>query len=156
MKIRLIIVCFVSVLLASCSEHIVFSEQKELPKYGWDKNDAIAFEASMTDTFSAYDVLITLRNDETYPNQNLWLFIDETAPDGTLRKDTVQCFLVDNQGHWIGSGVGSLHYVSVYYKQQCRFSQQGIYRYNIKHGMRYDQLQGLNDIGIKIQKTSEE
>lgn len=156
MKIKLTFVCFVTVLLTSCNEHIVFSEQKELSKYGWDKNDAVVFEANMTDSLSAYDVLITLRNDETYPNQNLWLFVDETAPNGTIQRDTVQCFLVDNQGHWIGSGVGSLHYVSVYYKQQCRFSQQGTYRYSIKHGMRYDQLQGLNDIGIKIQKMSEE
>lgn len=156
MKTKLIITLFLCLPLISCNKQTIFSEQKDLSQKGWDKNTAIGFDIDINDTISSYDILVTLRNNETYPNQNLWLFIEEIKPDSVIKKDTVQCFLVDNQGYWIGTGIGSLHYISVFYKQNIQFKQKGTYHYNIKHGMRYDLLEGLNDIGIKIKKTQED
>lgn len=156
MRTNLIYTFFAFLLFVSCNERTIYSEQKNLPKNGWDKNSSVDFTVEIEDTILAYDMLITLRNNEKYPNQNLWLFVEEVAPDSTIKQDTVQCFLVDNQGYWIGAGVGSLHYTSVFYCQKKLFQQKGIYQYRIKHGMRYDLLEGLNDIGIKIQKTEED
>jgi len=156
MRTNLIYTFFTILLFVSCTERTIYSEQKNLPKNGWDKNSFVDFTVEIEDTISSYDVLITLRNNEKYPNQNLWLFVEEMTPDSTIKQDTIQCFLVDNQGYWIGTGVGSLHYVSVFYRQKALFQQKGLYQYRIKHGMRYDLLKGLNDIGIKIQKSEED
>ncbi len=156
MKTKLAFALACVLALAACTNRPIVSEQQRLSVYGWDKNTPMEFVVDITDTVAPCDVLITLRNNESYPNQNLWLFIEQIAPDSTHSCDTVQCFLVDNQGHWIGSGIGDLHYIEVYYKQRARFAQRGTYRYNIRHGMRYDQLEGLNDIGIKIQRSKEE
>ncbi len=153
-KLTFSLVCLLA--FTACTNRPIVSEQQRLSAYGWEKNTPVTFDVDITDTIAAYDVLITLRNNEKYPNQNLWLFIEQIAPDSTLSCDTVQCFLVDNQGYWIGSGIGDLHYIEVYYKKHTQFAQGGIYRYNIRHGMRYDLLEGLNDIGIKIQRSKED
>lgn len=137
-------------LLCSCSRQTRYSEQLAVNAEGWRSDAALSFEYEATDTASLCDVLIGVRHNEQYPNQNLWLFVEQMRPDSSVVRDTVQCFLIDNQGRWIGSGIGDMHFTQVYYKQQVRFAQKGVYRYSIAHGMRYDALVGVSDISLKI------
>ena len=107
----------------------------------------------VADTVNFHRVEVIIRNPANYPNQNLWLFIDKTNPDGTTKKDTVQCFLADEYGRWTGSGVG-LFFQFFIYQDSLVYSQLGVYGYTIQQGMRYDYLEGINSVGLCVTKVS--
>ena len=47
-------------------------------------------------------------------------------------------------------GVGAIKEMPVLYKQNFKFDTAGIYTFEIGHGMRTDELQGITEIGIRI------
>ncbi len=148
-----IVLLLVVIFLTSCQEGSVFSEYQDLNTNGWKATEDVEFKYNSIDVTSKMELQIYVRNDETYAYQNLWFFVDEVAPNGTVKTDTIQCFLVDNQGRWIGSGLGSLYYVAVKYRENYRFSQPGEYVYRIRHGMRCDALKGIKQVGLKVKKS---
>jgi gliding motility-associated lipoprotein GldH len=103
---------------------------------------------------SAYDVYVNIRNRGDYPYQNLWLFLNKTTPDSLQSKDSIECYLADKRGKWLGTGIGSIKEMPVLYKQNVRFNKPGIYRYKIVQGMRDSILKGINDIGMRVEKVT--
>lgn len=144
---------FTLILLTSCRGKNVFSEYKTLGDEGWIATEEVEIKFSSTDTISKTELQLFVRNDDSYAYQNLWFFVDEVAPNGNIKTDTIQCFLVDNYGRWIGSGFGSLYYVAVKYRENHHFSSSGEYVYKIRHGMRCDTLKGIKEVGLNVLKS---
>ena len=153
MKIKLLLTLLATVLLTACND-VVFMDCKELPNDGWNKDSLCVFEVPITETNATYQMQFIIRNDGNYPNQNLWLFVDQFAPDSSCTRDTVQFFLADDFGRWTGSGIGSIFENVWIYRQRIRYKEAGIYRINVAQGMRYDNLEGICDFGLKIIKTN--
>lgn len=139
---------------SSCGKDLIFSESQLLPQEGWTVKNSVAFEAEIADSTAEYAIEFFLRHNDNYPNQNLWLFVSETAPDGEQKTDTLQYFLQDNFGRWLGSG-GGVRYLSLLKEENRRFARNGKFRYEITHGMRHDTLPGLLEIGLEITKNEE-
>lgn len=152
-KRKSLIILVFSVILASCSQPSIFSEYKSVDVKGWDKDSSCVFDVSIENATTVYDVFINVRNVGEYPHQNLWLFIQKTAPDSTISNDTINFFLADNRGKWLGSGIGSVFEMPVLYQQKLKFDGPGKYEYKIFQGMRDSMLIGISDIGLRIEKT---
>ena len=97
---------------------------------------------------------VNVRNRGGYPYQNLWLFLRKISPDKILTKDSIECYLADQRGKWLGSGIGSIMEMPVLYQQNVKFLKSGTYDYKIGHGMRDSILLGINDIGIRVEKVN--
>ena len=69
--------------------------------------------------------------------------------------DTINFYLADQRGKWLGSGVGSVFEMPVLYQQSIRFPKAGNYRYELSHGMRDSVLIGINDIGLRVEKVAD-
>ncbi len=150
MRSKQIILLLLVGLCVACSKRTVYSEYQNLPVTGWEADSAVHFTFCITDTLATYDVLIHLRHTQRYPYQNMWLFIDEVTP--TLSKsDTIEFYLADQRGQWLGNGWGNLREMPVLYKQRATFPAAGEYTYTIHQGMREDCLRGVNDIGLTIE-----
>lgn len=150
---KIILLFLGTALLASCSKQSVYNEYKELPASGWSKDSTACFNVPITDTQQDYRVLVNVRNRGDYQTQNLWLFVSYQAPDKSIKKDTLECYLADNKGKWLGSGFGSMYDMPVLYIKNMKFAKAGNYKFCIKHGMRDSSLVGINDIGLEIQKN---
>lgn len=157
MKIRKInksiIFFFIGITITSCVHYETYLEYKILPPQGWDKDSVLTFQVNITDTSSLYNVYINVRNRGEYPYQNLWLFLNIQPPhDSLFINDTIECYLADVHGKWLGSGVGNVFEMPVLYKQNVCFKESGNYLFQIIHGMRNDILPGISNIGLKIEK----
>jgi gliding motility-associated lipoprotein GldH len=150
---KIILGLFAVLALASCNKNTVYDDFKELPAKGWSKDSSAVFTVPVKDINSSYRVLINVRNRGDYKTQNLWLFLSFQRPDKTIKQDTVECYLADNSGKWLGSGFGSLYEMPVLYLKDMKFSQAGNYTFTIKQGMRDSVLVGINDIGLEVQKV---
>jgi len=140
--------------LASCDRKKVFESYKELDKNGWNKDSVVVFHVPLGDTLKNHNLLVNIRNKGTYPYSNLWLFLTIGSPDGKILTDTVEFTLAEPNGRWKGSGLGGLHDNQILYKSSVFFPHKGNYKFQIKQGMRDNVLQGIRDVGIRIEKAN--
>jgi len=154
MKIKhLIIVALVACGFWACNKSDIYTQYITLRENGWSKDSLYTFDVPVTDTTFLYNVYINIRNRSEYPYQNLWLFLRNTSPDKKTTRDTIECYLADDYGKWIGSGNGAVYEMPVLYAKNLKFHKAGTYRYQVGHGMRDKILAGINDIGVRVEKV---
>jgi gliding motility-associated lipoprotein GldH len=141
-----------AIILVACTSNEVYFSYKSPNEKGWSKDSLLNFDVSISDTLSNYNVFVNIRNTHEYSYQNLWIFINKISPDKSMAKDSIELFLADKRGNWLGSGVGSILEMPVLYQQKMHFKKAGIYHYQILQGMRDEQLKGIHDVGIRIEK----
>jgi gliding motility-associated lipoprotein GldH len=146
----LIIIFIILALLSSCDQNQVFDEVVAVPPEGWSESDTLSFNVAITDTSAIYDVLLHIRNEKTYAYSNLWLFVETTAPNGQTIHDTLEVILADDEGEWLGRGIGNVNTLLLPYITQVKFKYRGIYTFSIIQGMRDTMLENVLNIGLRI------
>jgi gliding motility-associated lipoprotein GldH len=153
MKNRFLQTIFISLLLVGCTGNDIYFQYNPVSANGWSKDSSYVFRIPVSDTAATYNVYINIRNRGEYPYQNLWLFLKKITPDTIKTKDSIECYLADQRGKWLGTGMGSIMEMPVLYQQNVRFKKAGTYRYEIVQGMRDSLLIGINDIGMRVEKV---
>lgn len=142
------------VLLTSCDSSVVFEENKPIEKAVWKAEAPVLFEFETKDTTTLHNFYINMRNGENYPYSNIFFFVETEFPNGKKSVDTVECFVADNTGKWIGTGSGDIHDNRFLYQHGKQFPIAGRYRIAVKQGMRVAELEGVYDIGFRLSRTN--
>ncbi len=151
MKIRIAILSLVFIgLFASCGKRTIYSEYQAIPHSGWEADSAVAFTFTITDSLAAYDLILHVRHTQQYPYQNMWMFVEGVTPTGAL-VDTIEFYLADQRGQWLGNGWGNLREMPVLYIHKMVFPASGDYTCRIYQGMRDECLRGINDVGLSVE-----
>ncbi len=140
-------------LLSSCDDNVVFEENRSFENKVWNYKDPAIFIFEVKDTVSRNDFFINLRNGDAYPYMNAFLFVRMDFPNGRTSIDTLECFLADQTGRWLGSGLGDLYDNRFLYKQNRSFPIAGQYKIEIRQAMRVDDLPEISDVGIRIARS---
>ena len=154
--IKLLKLCIFCAFLffVSCDRSKVFDLYLEVDSHGWQSTDTIDFEFEIDSQENIYyNALISLRNNNDYSYANIFFFVDVEYPNGLHRTDTLQYILAAPDGKWLGSGVGEIKYNLLKFKEN-ETMQSGLYKYKIVHGMRDDVLIGIEDIGLRIERSN--
>ena len=69
-----------------------------------------------------------------------------------MTHDTIECMLADDYGAWHGAGI-AIHHLSVPLRSRYRFPHKGQYTLGIRQGMRDEQLNGIEAIGLRIEAS---
>lgn len=144
---------FISCIFLSCDKNRVFEENKEIPDNVWNANNKLKFEVNITDTISKHNFYINIRNADSYPYSNLFLFVTTKFPNEKMSRDTVECKLADETGHWLGEGLGDLWDNKILFKQGVRFPLAGKYQFEFEQAMRVENLPLIVDAGLRIEKA---
>ena len=149
---RLIQLILVALVFITCDRTRVFESYHEIDPGGWNKDSVVTFTFNIEDTVQGHNLYIDLRNKGNYPNSNIWLFLSVDSPDGISLSDTIEFTLADPAGRWLGSGLGDLYDNQFVYRSNVYFPLRGTYMFNIQHGMRSEILEGIRDVGIRVEK----
>ena len=114
--------------------------------------DEKSFNAHITDTIALSNIFFTIRTGANYPFRNIFLFVSASSPDGINLTDTLEYFLANDKGNWYGKGFGDIHELQLPYKSSVYFPVTGEYKFKVQHGMRMEDLKGVYDIGLRIEK----
>ena len=153
MKRRNFILLMLATLMLSSCEKVIFSANQPIKTAGWHKDSIATFQWEITDTqIVDCDMLLFLRHTQSYPYQNIWLFLDYYYPfSDTCVRDTIEFYLADDRGVWLGNGFGNMKEMPVLL--QSNFTPAlGIYKISIQQAMRDTVLRGISDIGICIKQ----
>jgi gliding motility-associated lipoprotein GldH len=143
---------FISLLFSACNSNVIFTDSVSIPNEEWTLDNVASFSPEITDTISYNNIFFTIRTGSSYPFRNIYFFVSTTSPAGKTITDTLQYMLADEKGKWYGKGTGDIHELTLPFKASVYFPLKGIYSFKIRHGMRSEQLKGVYDIGLRIEK----
>jgi gliding motility-associated lipoprotein GldH len=141
-------------LLFSCNSNVVYTDSRVMPEKTWKLMDIPVFKIPVSDTINSNNVFFSIRTGSSYPFRNIFLFVTAISPDGKSLTDTLQYNLADEKGNWYGKGSGDIHELNLPYKSNVYFPLKGTYQFKIQHGMRIEDIKGVYDFGLRIEKIS--
>lgn len=150
---RFLLVLITAVFSMSCGRNVVFTDSAAMAGKIWRVADIPVFRIPVKDTINSNNISFIIRTGASYPYRNIYLFVTTTSPEGNSMTDTLQYNLADEKGKWYGKGFGDIRELSLPYKTNVFFPVKGTYQIRIQHGMRIEDLKGVYDFGVKVEKT---
>jgi gliding motility-associated lipoprotein GldH len=137
----------------ACNNDVSYTDAVTIPGKEWNFNNVLVFTPLIKDTVISNNIFFTIRTGTSYPYRNIYLFVTTTSPGGKSITDTLQYILADEKGKWYGKGFGDIHELDLPYKTNVFFPSKGTYSFKIQHGMRAENLKGVYDFGLRIEKV---
>ena len=154
-KLSVYILGLISLFVVSCGSDVLYDNSKMIEDK-WNKNNYKTFELNVEDTLNPYNFYINIRNSVDYRYANVYFFMETVFPNNQVSVDTIECILADKKGKWIGKGYGKYRDNQILLRRRGAFPMKGKYKFILKHGMRTDNLEGINAVGIRIEKFKPE
>ena len=105
-------------------------------------------------------MFVNIRNNNSYPFNNLFLIVSLLQPDGVTKVDTLEYQMAKEDGTLLGDGFSDIKESKLWYKENTRFPKVGKYTVNIQQAVRetgkvsgMEQLQGISEVGFRIEKA---
>ena len=149
---RLIVFILLSFILLSSCKETIYEDIKDIKENKLVYNDTLNFDINITTPNKPYNVYIDIENTNNYKYSNLFLFVYITSPDKNTIIDTIDVFMADYKGKWVGKPKGDNYFGNYLFKQAVVFPKAGIYKTSIVQGMRDDTLKGISKIGISVKE----
>ena len=150
---KIIAIIAISGLVLGCKTNITYSSFQSVPLFQWATDSVATFTYEAQQGYDGR-ILLDVRHTNNYPYQNMWLFVGVNTPD-TNYVDSIEFYLADDRGHWLGKGRNGLFDMPVLYEQHFAFDSAGVYTFTLQHGMREKALRGVSDIGIIVEKNED-
>lgn len=155
-NLKVLFFVFVIAFCFSCENKEEYHSFHEIKSIEWSKDNVLVFEidSSMIDAGVPYDITLDLVYNSNYPYRNIWFYIQNNLEsDSLLITEALQYFVCDEYGKWYGSGFGSLYQLPLAYKNTVVFKEKRNYDFKIQQGMRDEPLQGIDKVGLRIEKS---
>lgn len=140
----------------SCDKKRVFDDYKSVGD-AWHKDSIVRFSLPELDSTKRYDLFITIRDNNNYPYNNLFLIVSLELPNGFTKVDTLEYQMANPDGSLLGDGFSDIKESKLFYKANVKF--RGKYKLNIKQAVRENgkvpgvtNLEGITDVGLRIEK----
>ncbi|WP_313375764.1 gliding motility lipoprotein GldH [Chishuiella sp.] len=139
-------------LLFSCEAKHYYQETKNVNNE-WKNTKPETFVFDVKDTIpSSFNIKFVLRNNTSYEYSNLYLFTKFIDPKGNEMIDTLQYYIANPDGSWIGKGMTTKEMMLVY-RDKLPIKDSGRYQLKVWQGMRTKNLKGIEDISLIVDKA---
>ena len=151
-RFKSICLLLISMLWASCTDHIVYHSYHHFPQEGWGRSDTVTLHLHISDSVSGNaEITFLIRNQSNYLYQDFNIILQHNMPDSTQwRSFRLNFTLADENGRWNGSGWAGLYQFPLSLGQV--YVHPGAYTFRVVHAMPDEYLKGINDIGILVEK----
>lgn len=147
----------VFIVLSSCADGDRYTRFHHIENGMWHNDSSLVFSIDSVSFVpeTAYDVTIELTTNRSYPYRDIWLVIDQDLTGTAVRTDTLKALLANENGKWLGSGVGGLNQFSLPFLSFTPRDSTYHYRLTIRQGMHINPLRGVEKVGVKVVEANE-
>ncbi len=138
-------------LVMSCSSPPFFNEFYTIPGEAWNMKFKPNFNVKVKQKKQDYRLILHVRNNTDYAYSNIFFFLTTTNPTGKQQRDTIECILADRYGNWLGKGIGRIKENNFLIREYLSLPDTGTYNFMLEQAMRDETLQGITDVGLKIE-----
>ena len=146
-----LLISFFLLLIIACHSPAVFEKYEDIPDETWNRYNVISYTASIPDS-GLYNIKICLRHTTDYEMANLWCFIRTRSHAGKQLSDTVNFKIAEPDGRWLGKG-GTIKTTEQPINRNPVMLPKGDVIFRIEQGMRTEDMKGIKNVGIKIEKA---
>ncbi len=143
---------------ASCKDNVVKQKTLDFNQNYWHKDSIVSMNFK-PEPNKKYTISFLLRNDNDYPYSNIFL-IGSIENSKNKIIDTLEYEMADEEGNWLGTGVGEIKESKLIYKKNYVFKDSLPYKISLQHAVRKtgniqgdSVLKGITNAGIIIEKT---
>lgn len=158
MKIKnSILLLLVALLVISCDKNRVFDEYKSVGN-SWHKDSIVSFELPQFEEAKNFNLFVTIRDNNDYPFNNLFLIVSIEQPNKKVLVDTLEYEMAQADGTLLGDGFTDVKESKLFYKENVKFNLKGKYKVNIQHANRQTgkvpgvlKLKGISEVGFRVE-----
>lgn len=154
-NLYLIVLCFF--FLCGCGASAVYEKNYDLKNSSWYADSTLTFKFNIAETDVKYNFYYNFRNTKSYPFYNLYLTYHLEDEKGNLIKTELQnATLFDAKtGKPFGNGIGGIYTHQLLHPSltNFKFNKKGNYIFKIKQYMRKNPLEGVQAVGIRLEKV---
>ncbi len=147
---KLLIVSAFALLLASCSDDVIYEKTLDIPGESWVYGDTLKFDFDIADTTKTYSLLLDVTHAGDYGFQNLYVQFHTIFPSGKKETKLVSLELAAQTGIWNGECSGNECNVEIPLQSKAVFKETGKHTLAIEQYMRKSPLPGLKSMSLKI------
>jgi gliding motility-associated lipoprotein GldH len=142
--------------ILSCNHIDLYEKTVTIPGHSWKSSFQPSFTFTIKDTSSPYRIFLTLRHDDKYNYNNIYLNLHTKQP-GADSVHTIQypiTLATDDKG-WQASGMDDIYEHRIPLTppgQSFYFRKPGDYTFSIEQIMREDPLEHIYNVGLRIEK----
>ena len=158
LKVTKILLLTFVLFLASCDDKRFYDEYVNLDGK-WNKENKLKFSFEQKDTVDLYNMFITVRNNNDYAFNNLFVIAKLVKPNNEVQVDTLEYLMANPDGTLLGEGVTDTKHSKLWYKENFKFSKAGKYTFSIEQANRetgkvqgVQDLEGITEVGFRIEK----
>jgi gliding motility-associated lipoprotein GldH len=144
---------FSLLLLASCSQSVVFEQDKVFDDLIWNRFDLVEMEIDITDENAVYDLRIKFMHTESYPLDQIAMNLTLYFPNGGMRSRDYDFRLQNEKLEWSGTSKGHLVSHEFPVILGMRFPEKGITRVRIENKLTKFNNPGIAAVGLIVEKT---
>jgi len=131
----------------------VYSVSKKITNSTWNISDTLDFDFSQeSKKINNYNLILFGKINQEYQYANLHLFVDVYLENQKIIRDTLNCILYDNFGNAQQKIIGNTLFLKLKYVDKFEFQFDKKYEFKITHGMRDLNLNGVESLGLKVNK----
>lgn len=142
-------------MLWSCSNNAVYKQDFDVNEDGWDYKDSLIFNFDNENPNQNYNLLLNLKYSKTYSYNNIFFFVDIIDSENQVNRDTIECFMANPQGKWLGKSAGDFIEHQFMYRYNVYLPVKGEYQIIIQQAMRDTLLRKVSSVGIELQEFKE-
>jgi gliding motility-associated lipoprotein GldH len=147
------ILAILALLFTGCDKSMVFEENQHLQGGSWPFRETLKFSTGISDLSQRYNFYFNIRINSDYKYANLFLFMKTGYPNGKISVDTIECYLADIEGRWLGQRSGNYIDNRILFRRNLKFALAGDYSFEFEQAMRDSTLTSVEDFGIRIEKA---
>ncbi len=151
----LLVLLLLSVLYTACDDNRVFEDYQTIKDDAWYINQKPSFYIDVQDTLTEHSIYFNLRHTGTYKYSNLFVLFTIQGPNAKAETRRLEFKLAEPDGKWLGSGLGDMYSHQIKVIENIKFPRKGVYSFSIEQNMRDNPLNGIEDVGIRIEKNKE-
>ncbi len=143
--------------LFSCDKNRVFDQYKSTGE-SWHKDSIVSFDFTPKDSTQKYNLFLTVRNNNNYPFQNLFLIVEMNQGNKKSIIDTLEYVMANPDGTLLGNGMTDTKESKLFYKENFTFSHTQPHTFYIQQAVRQqnkiegvENLEGITEIGLRIE-----
>ena len=150
-KLVLPVMLAVALTIVACKGKTVYHQYEHTAVEGWERTDTLSYTIDDIKATADYQEEIGLRINSTYPFTSLFLVVEQhIRPMNLLRKDTINCRLMDKDGNIKGRGLNYYQYNFMLTTLHLNVGDTVDIR--IHHNMRREIVPGIADVGIRLER----
>ncbi len=146
------------IIFTGCQTIDLFEKTVDIPGHSWKSSFKPSFIFSIKDTVAPYQIYLTLRHDDKYSYNNIYVNVNTLQPGEdsvfSIRQDLQ---LANDEKGWSFSGIGmddiwdhSLALTPT--NRYFYFRKPGTYTFTIEQIMRQDPLEHVYNVGLRLIK----